>query len=51
MRFLILPSSSMKKLAVVPEPTPIQASSTTYLIASRATACLSSSWVMPRFYA
>ena len=36
----------MKNFAVVPEPTPIHASSTTYLIASRATACFSSSWVM-----
>ena len=38
----------MKKLAVEPEPTPIHASSTTYLIASRATACFSSSWVIVR---
>src|SRR4029077_6360182 len=45
MRFLILASSSMKKFAVEPEPTPIHASATTCLIASRATACFSSSWV------
>src|SRR5690348_15160569 len=46
MRPLILASSSMKKLAVVPDPTPTHESVTTYLIASRATACLSSSWVI-----
>src|SRR5258708_30971965 len=45
-RCLIFASSSMKKFAVEPEPTPIHALSTTCLIASRATACLSSSWVM-----
>src|SRR5258706_9654043 len=45
-RCLIFESSSMKKFAVEPEPTPIHALSTTYLIASRATACFSSSWVM-----
>src|SRR6185369_11351844 len=48
-RCLILASSSMKKFAVEPEPTPTIASSTTYLIASRATACFSSSWVMRLF--
>src|SRR5947208_16747802 len=46
MRPLIFASSSMKRLAVEPEPTPIQASVMTYLIASRATACFCSSWVM-----
>ena len=45
-RCLIFASSSMKKFAVDPEPTPITASSTTYLIASRATACFCSSCVI-----
>src|SRR5947207_4386048 len=46
MRPLIFASSSMNTLAVDPEPTPIQASLTTCLIASRATASFCSSWVM-----
>src|SRR4029077_17448043 len=45
-RCLIFASSSMKRLAVEPEPMPIHASSTTYLIAARATACFCSSWVI-----
>src|SRR3990172_301772 len=47
-RPLIFASSSMKQFAVEPVPTPTMASSTTYLIASRATACFSSSWVIER---
>src|ERR1700719_1237202 len=47
-RCLIFASSSMKKFAVEPEPTPITASSTMYLIASRATACFCSSCVIAR---
>src|SRR3989304_6414685 len=46
MRLLIFASSSMKKLAAEPVPTPTMASSTTYLIASRATAGFNSSWVI-----
>src|SRR5437016_225017 len=46
MRPLIFASSSMNKLAVDPEPTPTQASLTTCLIASRATASFCSTWVI-----
>src|ERR1039457_2776217 len=45
-RFFIFASSSMKRSAVEPVPTPTMAPSITYLIASFATVCFSSSWVI-----